>query len=142
MTVKLFTATKAFVRYQDKILVLRESGSYQDGAHAGRYDVPGGRITPGEHFIDALKREVLEECGLTISSAKVFFVNEGRVNKHNEEWQIIRMYFACDTDSDQVVLGTDHDAYEWIEPQHYKTVALIENLNEVFEAYLQTKNGI
>jgi len=30
---KLFVATKAFIKHQEKILILRESGKYQDGSN-------------------------------------------------------------------------------------------------------------
>ena len=70
MPPKLFLATKAFIIYEGKVLILRESGSYQDGTNAGRYDLPGGRLNPGEKYDEALAREVLEETGLTIKIKK------------------------------------------------------------------------
>ena len=47
MKYKLFVATKAFIRYKDKILILRESVKYDDGSNVGSYDVVGGRVNPG-----------------------------------------------------------------------------------------------
>ncbi len=64
MQPKLFIATKAFILYDGKVLILCESGSYIDGSNQGRYDLPGGRLVPGERFDNALKREILEETGL------------------------------------------------------------------------------
>ena len=64
--VKLFTATKALISHEGKILLIQESNIYSDGTQLGKFDVVGGRITPGENFEDCLKREVLEETGLEI----------------------------------------------------------------------------
>ncbi|MBU1037368.1 hypothetical protein KKF32_05110 [Patescibacteria group bacterium] len=46
METKLFVATKAFIVHQGKVLILKESPKYQDGANIGKYDVAGGRIKP------------------------------------------------------------------------------------------------
>jgi len=50
MEIKLFVATKAFILYENKILILKESSEYKDGTNVGQYDVAGGRIEPGENF--------------------------------------------------------------------------------------------
>lgn len=49
METKLFVATKAFIRYKGKILILRESNKYTDGVNSGKYDVVGGRIKPEDY---------------------------------------------------------------------------------------------
>lgn len=75
---KLFIATKAFIVNNGKVLVLRESTQYSDGGNAGRFDVPGGRLNPGEHFEEVLKREVKEETGLEVTIGKPVYVGEWR----------------------------------------------------------------
>ena len=42
----------------------------EDAKHSGLLEIPGGRIELGEEVYEALKREVKEECGLTITSIK------------------------------------------------------------------------
>jgi len=61
---KLFVATKAFIIYRKKVLIVRESTKYKDGTNFGSYDVPGGRIKPGQKFDKSLLREIKEETGL------------------------------------------------------------------------------
>jgi 8-oxo-dGTP diphosphatase len=92
---KLFVATKAFIVYNGKILVVRESNQYKDGSNAGKYDVIGGRMEPGQHFRDSLIREIQEETGLTVTVGKPFFVNEWRPVVKDEPWQIVGIFFAC-----------------------------------------------
>jgi 8-oxo-dGTP diphosphatase len=140
MVDKLFVATKAFIVYQGKVLILRESSKYEDGANAAKFDVPGGRLKPGQRFDESLLREIKEETGLTVRIGKPFFVNEWRPQVRDEQWQIVGTFFICETDSDKIALSEDHDRYEWINAEDYKKYNLIENLHPAFEAYL--KEGV
>ncbi len=136
MIPKLFIATKAFIVHQGKVLIVKESDDYQDGANHGKYDVPGGRIQPGQRFDESLKREVKEETGLEIKIKQPFFVSEWRPVVNNEQWQIIGIFFECSTENDKVILSQDHDDYLWIEPKEYQNYSLIENLRNAFESFL------
>ncbi len=137
MDPKLFVATKAFILNQGKVLVLRESGLYQDGTNSGRYDLPGGRLNPGEAVMDGLQLEILEETGLTVEVTGPLTVNEWRPTVRGEEWHIVGIFFLCEAASSEVQVSGDHDAYEWINPRAYKEVGVIDNLSAVFEAYLK-----
>ncbi|MFA6391234.1 MAG: NUDIX domain-containing protein [Patescibacteria group bacterium] len=135
MDIKQFTATKAFIKYNGKILILRESGKYKDGTNEGYYDIPGGRVKPGQRFDESLRREIKEETGLNIAIGDPFFVNEWRPEKNGELWQIVGIFFECQADTDQVNLSDDHDKYEWINPKEYMKFKLIDNLKPAFESY-------
>ena len=132
----VFVAVKAFVECDGKILILRESERYNEGTRRGEWDIPGGRIATGENLEDALVREVREETGLNIASCTPFFADETtpRPVVNNEEWQIIRIFFACRADTSSVVLSNDHDKCAWIAPNKYEG-GVIENLHGAFEAY-------
>ena len=134
---KMFVATKAFIIHEGKVLLVRESSKYSDGTNAGRYDIVGGRVEPGQRFDDSLHREVEEETGLKITIGKPFFVNEWRPEVRGEQWQIVGIFFECAADTADVTLGDDHDAYEWIDPKDYKNYNIIPNLEPAFEAYLK-----
>jgi 8-oxo-dGTP diphosphatase len=137
MEIKLFTAVKAFIVYNNKILILKESLKYQDGSNIGKYDVVGGRVKPGQRFDESLLREIKEETGLDVKIGKPFFVNEWRPVIKGDQWQIIGTFFECSTDSDQVILSEDHDDFQWIDPSKYKQYNLIDNLIPAFESYLE-----
>lgn len=136
MDIKLFAATKAFIMYQGKVLLLRESMKYTDGSNAGSYDVVGGRVTPGERFDESLLREIREETGLTVRIGCPFFVNEWRPVVRGEQWQVIGTFFECFVDSDEVALSEDHSEYIWIDPADFAQYPIIENLRPAFESYL------
>lgn len=137
MDIKIFAATRAFVNYKGKILILRESTKYLDGTNSSKYDVAGGRIQPGERFDESLLREVKEETGLDVEIKKPFFVNEWRPVVRGEQWQIIATFFECITKSGKVTLSEDHDKFEWIDPKNYKKYNLIETITPAFVAYLE-----
>jgi 8-oxo-dGTP diphosphatase len=134
---KLFIAVKALVKNKEgKILLIRESQKYKEGTQAGKFDVIGGRVEPGEKFDECLIREIKEEIGLDVKIGKPFFVNEVRPVVKGEQWQIIRIFFECLTEEENVQLSEDHDEFIWINPEDYQTSNVIENLYPVFEAYL------
>ncbi len=139
MEIRLFAATKALIERDGKILVLRESSAYADGTNAAKYDLPGGRITPGERLEEALEREGREETGLAIEIGAPFFADESipRPVVRGETWQVVKIYFPCRAPEGEVKLSADHDALAWINPADYKTAGLIPNLHPVFEAYLR-----
>lgn len=138
---KQFIATKAFIEHNGKVLILRESSDYDDGVQTGKFDVPGGRMNPesGQTHIESLKREIHEETGLEVTIKKVFRVIDFFVNPKGEKWHIVCIFFICETQSNDVRLSIDHDHFEWINPQDYEKFPVIENLKDVFKAYLQEK---
>jgi 8-oxo-dGTP diphosphatase len=135
--IKVHVATKAFVIHKGKILLLRESNKYAEGTNEGKFDVPGGRLKPGEAFDEALIREVQEETGLSVYVGKPFFVGEWRPHVHGEQWQVVGIYFICTAGSDDVRLSADHDAVEWIDPAEYVDYPLISVVEAAFEAYMK-----
>ena len=136
MPPKLFVATKAFVVHQGKVLILRESRKYADGTNADRFDVPGGRVQPGQNFKDSLLREVSEETGLPVEVGQPFYVGEWRPIVREEQWQIVGIYFECLASSPEVRLSSDHNQYLWIPPEKFKAYNLIPNVQAAFQAYL------
>jgi len=137
MEPKLFIATKAFIVNGGKTLVLRENSSYSDGTNAGKFDLPGGRLKPGERFDEALRREVYEETGLNVSIGSPLAIGEWRPQVRGEQWQVVAIFFLCTADEFHVILSKDHDAFEWILPAEYAKYSLIDNLKPVFVQYLQ-----
>src|SRR5690348_15700746 len=106
--VKVFLYFKQTNRY----LVLQRAKPYPNEKYC-KWDVPGGRIIPGEPLIKALKREVKEETGLSIKKIdKVLLVQDIlRVkSKHT-----VRVTFLAETSSGQVKLDPqEHQSFQWL----------------------------
>ncbi len=133
---KLFVATKAFIVKDGKILILKESSKYKEGTNVGKFDVPGGRMEPGQKAEESLLREIKEETSLEVKIGKPFYVGEWRPIVKGEQWQIIGIFFECEAKSEKIKLSEDHKHYEWINPEDYKNYNIIPNLTGAFESYL------
>jgi 8-oxo-dGTP diphosphatase len=130
-------AAKAIIIKDGKVLILREAATYGDGTQIGRYQVPGGRVEIGEHFEDALRREVKEETGLTIDIAYPLYVGEWRPVIKGVPNQIIGIFFVCHPTSDAITLSSEHDDYQWIEPSKWSDYDLMDPEDKVIDAYLR-----
>jgi len=129
-------ACKAVIQYKSKVLILREASTYADGTNVGRYHLPGGRIEPGEPYLDGLAREIFEETGLQVAAGKPMFVGEWFPVIRGEQNQIVAIFFACIAQTDQVRLSSEHDDYQWIDPKTYRDYDLMKPEDRVFEALL------
>lgn len=137
MTTRHFIATKAVIERDGKILLLRENPAYSDGLQAGLYDVVGGRNKAGETKRDGLRREVMEETGLTVHDADLFHVDDVTLKKDDEQWVIQCYYYACHIPDGDVKLSQDHDDYRWVDLDELDTIKYIPRLKTIFDAYME-----
>lgn len=135
MSIILQPAIKSFVVHKDRVLLLRES-SFYESPNRGKWDVPGGRIKPGEIFYEGLLREIQEETGLIVRLGKPFSIQEWRPIIRGIEHQIIGTFVECFSNSSEVKLSEDHDKCEWMNPCDYKEYNLVGALPKAFEDYL------
>lgn len=64
MTEQLFQiGVKGLIRNNDGAILMLHIPEW--GHNPAHWDLPGGRINPGETFLETLKRELLEEIGVT-----------------------------------------------------------------------------
>jgi len=134
---KLFFAPKAFIVKNGKVLVVRESSTHATNTHGGEYSFIGGRIEDGEPWREGFAREVQEEIGSTVEIKRPLFVSESFNTVQGEEWHIVRCFFLCEMQNDEIALSPEHDDYKWIDPAEYKNEHHIDNEYGAFEAYLK-----
>ncbi len=106
---KLFhIGIKAVIVNNNKALVLEDTGRY-----AG-FDVPGGKIDENETIEQALKRELLEELGLTdFKTGELLTVFE-REDYKKEGINLILIFFKVEANNFDVKLSDEHSEYRWI----------------------------
>ena len=131
-------AMKAFVVYNEKVLILRESANY-DSPNKGKWDVAGGRVKLHERYDKGLLREVEEETGLIVKLGKPFSVQQWNTIIKGIENQIFGNFVECFANSPNLVLSKDHDMHQWILPTHYDKYPLVGELSKAFEDYLNRK---
>lgn len=119
-----------------KLLILREASTYEEGNHTGRYQFPGGRIDPGEPFVEGLHREVMEETGLKVKIISPLFVGEWWPTIKGNKNQIVAIFIRCEAITEDVKVSEEHDDYKWIDPTEYKKYDLVDPEPEVIKTYL------
>ena len=129
-------AMKAIVEFDDKILLLREADTYEEGTNTGKYHLPGGRVNPGEHFLDGLKREVKEETGLDVEVVRPVHVDEWRPVIKGTPHQIVCTFFHVRATYNEVTLSEEHDKAVWVSIDDYKQYKPLESA--ALEAYRAT----
>jgi len=102
-----------------------------DGA-ATSFEFPGGCLEEDETFIDALKREVLEETGLTVTkiygvesweceddieSVKPYSIYQkiqNWTNSAGERYRSVGVHFKCEADGEPLEKGDDSTEIQWV----------------------------
>jgi ADP-ribose pyrophosphatase YjhB (NUDIX family) len=95
-----------------RILLLKPS--YGDG----RWGLPGGSAEPGEHLLDTLQREMVEELGCVLEVERLvgMFVQP----EFDAHVAIFRGALPSDT---EIVLSDEHVMAQWFEPDVLGDVA-------------------
>jgi 8-oxo-dGTP diphosphatase len=109
MTQALATVRSLIVNDAHELLVVRRSQS--DTHHPGAWEMPGGRVEPGEDFIPAVQRETLEETGLQLHEPRVVYAT----TEPRQDGSRTYLFFAENIlGQPAVTLSYEHDAYKWV----------------------------
>ncbi|MHB8892850.1 MAG: NUDIX domain-containing protein [Candidatus Limnocylindrales bacterium] len=127
----LGVAAKGVVQRSDgSILLIRRSpGSKFD---PGRWELPGGKMDPGERLVDALVREVREETGLKVGGPRPIHVS----HFSKEPFWVTCVTFVCASFEGDVQLSREHDAYAWVLPADRGGRLLARTMEEQIEAFV------
>lgn len=107
---QLVLAVAAFIVNSKKQILIVEKSPYEM-VDAGLWTVPGGKVRPDEHIIDALKREVEEEVGLTIKNYQ--WIGEDVFLSNNQYFH--GEHFYCPVyDEEKIILEKRLLGYRWI----------------------------
>jgi 8-oxo-dGTP diphosphatase len=111
----------------DVLLGQRPAGKPYDGY----WEFPGGKVDPGETILQALKREFVEELGLTIHSAQEWCGVE-YVYPHAH----VRLHFFLSRDWEGEPQSLEGQAFAWqgavgVEPLLPATIPLLEWLEQI-----------
>jgi 8-oxo-dGTP diphosphatase len=99
-----------------------------------KWDLPGGKILPGETVEEAIRREVKEETQLTIRIGQVIHVysNIDQVPKR----QTFQIVYLAEYISGKVILNpTEHTSYRWLRYEEIAGLDAIAFLKDLVDSY-------
>ncbi|MFD3680380.1 NUDIX domain-containing protein [Streptomyces sp. NPDC058613] len=98
----------AVVTDTGRVLLVRRTA---DDYMGGLWEIPSGKVDPGETILDAARRETREETGLTVSSVDRYL---GHFDYENSRGTTTRQFnFAVTVTETGPVLLTEHDLHQW-----------------------------
>jgi 8-oxo-dGTP pyrophosphatase MutT (NUDIX family) len=92
------------------ILVGKKVDGYHPAGLGGLWVLPGGRVEDGEHYEDALRREIQEETGLKITIEQ----NLGEHLQQLSDTAVTLNYFRCHAISNVARPGDDLELVSWL----------------------------
>jgi len=110
-------AAKAFIVDDNKLFIIKRSPD--DIQKPNIWEIPGGRLEPGEDPVKGLKREIKEETNLDIEVLHPLSV---RHFTRDDKQKITMIVFLCElTKKTKIKLSKEHTKYDWIEIKKAKT---------------------
>lgn len=120
----------AVVQHDGKVLLLQRP---EHDFMGGIWELPSGKVEPGESLDQALIREVKEETGLSVTALRTFL---GSFDYQSGSGKKSRQFnFAVDVDSSEPVKLQEHDAYTWTSLTEEAPVT--DAVRDVLAAYQQ-----
>lgn len=114
---QLQVGVKVLLINQDgAILILRRTKPLSNGKIV--WDIPGGRINPGETTEEALTRELYEETGIHLSKPRELI--DAQDIFPYDDLHIVRLTYSCHIDEQPINLSSEHDASVWAKVEELK----------------------
>ena len=113
------------------LVMLRSAIKYPEAG--AKWEIAGGRISPGTLLIENLKREVREETGLEIIG-KVKLLDAQDIIRPAKH--IVRLTYVGHADG-EVTISDEHTEYKWLSPEELMKIEPVDPiLKEVLEKFL------
>jgi 8-oxo-dGTP diphosphatase len=121
-------SVKAIIRDDcGRVLLLRRSSSSK--GNPARWDLPGGKVDPGEPFDQALLREVREETGLTVSLSGL----AGTAQSETPRLRIVYLVMGCRLIAGTIRLSDEHEDHRWAEPEETQAMDVVPQFKELLQ---------
>ena len=137
MSQKFGVAVKGIIRRGDgKILIVKRSAG--DDHKPGVWETVGGGMEEAISPEENLKREIMEETGLSILVREPF--NVFTFTKDTGEFKL-GITFICEYLGGEVKLSHEHTEFQWIEPKDFSKYASVPSLHKEIAHYSNKFSG-
>ena len=92
------------------------------------YTFPGGHVESDESFVDAVKREMKEETGLTILNPRLVGIKQFPIEKGR---YIVLLFKA--TEFSGTVVSSEEGEMDWINLEDIPNVNVVEDFNDLMK---------
>ncbi len=124
MDIVYASAVVLYDQQQHKVLIAKRP---EDKIMPGYWEFPGGKVDEGELPEDALKREGLEELGVSLERfSPLSFISECR-----ETYHVVVYVFVCAAWQGEPE-GKEGQEIKWIEPKEVKACHMLPSNKPLF----------
>ncbi len=89
---------------QDNQIIVLENN------HTGQYELPGGGVDVAETLVAGLKRELMEECNLTVAVHELLYTDEQFfLSPGGNQWHTLRFFYRVTRLSGTLRLNDPHE---------------------------------
>lgn len=101
-----------------EILILKRS--IRSRSNPGLWELPGGKVEPGEDFEQALIREIKEETSLDVSlNHAIGVAQQNHPHRHS-----VHLIMKVDVKSGELKISDEHEEFQWASLNKIKTLKL------------------
>ncbi len=122
-------AVGAVVFKDEKVLLVKRGNA----PAKGKWAIPGGRVNLGETLQEAVRREIIEETGITVDPGKPILVFDPIIR--DEEGRIVFHYVIIDYEaryvSGEIQPGDDAEDVRWVSRQQLRTIDVNSRTKEL-----------
>ena len=123
-------AVKSLVfNQQQEVLLVKRSNTDVHGP--GKWEIPGGRLDPGENPFEGLKRETKEETGIEILVGRPLAVD---YFTRDDGQAITMIIFECQQTAGEVKLSEEHSNFAWL-PLEQARKQITSEMMIIFQQY-------
>jgi 8-oxo-dGTP diphosphatase len=112
---------------EGKLLILKRS--IHSRSNPGCWELPGGKVEPGEDFDDAMIREILEETQLKANLKRAV----GIAQQDLPYSRSVHIIMDLDVESYDVKISDEHEEHLWVDLDDLKSLKLSEWFSEFLE---------
>ena len=131
---------RGVVRKEDKILILKRHPKSRNNPH--KYELPGGKVDPGEFFDNALIREFKEETNLEVEIESLFEVvqDEFISRRTNRPISTVQLMMNLEIIGGEVKISDEHDDFKWVSNEELKNLYNEDMLTPTLRKTLEKRN--